>query len=205
MSFRKRMFAWILKKGEGVNLRLYKPYKQDLFQSIDGHVVEVGPGTGINFNYLPPGTAWTGIEPNEAFHDFLMKQASDHGIKARLVKGDAEHIPLPDNSADVVLCTLVLCSVANPVRAVSEIKRVLKPGGKLIFIEHVAAKQKSLLRRFQNFSNPCNRFMADGCNCNRETWTVLEGAGFSRLDLKHFRLKGAMLLHAPHIRGVATK
>lgn len=204
-SLRKRLFAWVMKKGESLNRKLYGPFKQDLFRNLKGTVVEIGPGTGINFNYLPPGITWLGVEPNEAFHKMLLLQAKETGIQATLISGDAARIPLGDNSADAVICTLVLCSVSDPAAAVAEMKRVLKPGGKLVYIEHVAAPKKSGLRLVQDTINPVNRAVADGCNCNRETWTTIQEAGFTTLELVHHRLKGPLKLHAPHIMGYALK
>ncbi|HRI80441.1 MAG TPA: class I SAM-dependent methyltransferase [Cyclobacteriaceae bacterium] len=204
-GFGKRLFAWILKKGDSVNNKIYGSLKQDIFKSVHGTVVEIGPGSGVNFSHLPPHMEWIGIEPNQAFHSTLIEKAIRYHQNARLISGTAADIPLPDAIADFAICTLVLCSVTDPAKALAEIKRVLKPGGKMIFIEHVAAPQHSRLRAFQNFSNPMNRVFADGCNCNRETWTFLESAGFSKLDFTRLTMKGSMLLHKPHIAGTATK
>ena len=114
MSLRKRFFAWMLKQGDTFNRKLYNAHKKDLFQGIEGTVVEIGPGTGVNFPYFPSGTKWIGIEPNDAFHGGLMIKAKENGINASLVNGNATKIPLPDASADAVVCTLVLCSVDKP-------------------------------------------------------------------------------------------
>ncbi len=195
----------MLKQGDLFNRRLYDSYKQELLKGVEGKVVEIGPGTDINFPYLPKGVEWIGIEPNEAFHKGLIETAARHGVHATLLKGSATHILLPDASADAVLCTLVLCSVDDPAKAVAEIKRVLKPGGKFYFVEHVAATAHSRLRSVQNFSNAFNKLMADGCNCNRETWTVIEQAGFSKVNLNHTRVKAALKLHSPHIIGYAVR
>ena len=204
-TFRKRFFAWTLRKGDPFNHALYGEHKRNLFQNVSGQVVEIGPGTGVNFKYLPEGINWVGIEPNEAFHSVLKQKAEEKNIQARLLKGDASHIPLPDNDVDVVICTLVLCSVVDPAAAIAEMKRILKPGGKLIFIEHVAAREKTFLRTFQNTFNPVNQLMADGCNCNRETWTYIEQARFKQVELSHRKLKGALKIHSPHIMGFAIK
>jgi len=204
-SLRKRFFAWMLKNGDAYSHKLYGSFKRDLFTNIDGRIVEIGPGTGVNFQYLPTGINWIGIEPNEAFFDGLKKQAKEKRIHAQVLKGDALRIPLDDNSADVVLCTLVLCSVSHPAKVLGEIKRVLRPGGKLIFIEHVAAPKRTNLRRAQNIFNPLNRIAADGCNCNRETWSYLQDGGFSELKISPVRMSGVLRLHSPHIMGYAVK
>ena len=204
-NFRKRFFAWMLKNGDTYSHQLYGHYKKDLFQNLNGVVVEIGPGTGVNFKYLPHGIKWVGIEPNEAFNKILQKQAKEKEIEADVLTGDALQIPLPDASADALLCTLVLCSVKDPVKVIDEIKRILKPGGKLIFIEHVAAPERSGLRLFQNVFNPVNRIIADGCNCNRETWTYIRQAGFSHVELSHHNMKGTLKFYSPHIMGYAIK
>jgi SAM-dependent methyltransferase len=205
LSLRKRLFAWILKRGDELNHRLYGGMKLPLFRSISGTVVEVGPGSGINFRYLPESISWIGIEPNRAFHDHLFAQAQRFGISAQCLDGSAERIPLPNDHADAVICTLVLCSVNDPDAVAAELKRILKPNGRLYFIEHVAAHSGSMLRSAQNFLNPLNRLIADGCSCNRETWLALERAGFSTLNIDHSSVLGSFSIHSPHISGFAVK
>jgi ubiquinone/menaquinone biosynthesis C-methylase UbiE len=204
-SFRKRFFASMLKKGDAFSHKLYGPYKKELFKNIQGLVVEIGPGTGVNFDYFPSHINWIGIELNEAFYEVLQQQAKQREIQPQILKGEPLHIPLPDNSADFFLSTLVLCSVHDPAKVIAEIKRVLKPGGKLIFIEHVAAPKQTGLRLLQNIFNPVNRIIADGCNCNRETWTFIQEAGFTELKLLHHQMKGAFKFFSPHIMGYAIK
>jgi ubiquinone/menaquinone biosynthesis C-methylase UbiE len=205
ISFSKRLFAWILQKGDNINYRIYHSVKEELFKDIVGKVVEVGPGAGVNFNYLPEGINWIGIEPNPAFHEWLISRTKEKNIHALVLSNSADRITLPDNSADTVICTLVLCSVHDPSKVIAEMKRILKPGGKLLFVEHVAARQGTGLRFAQNISNPINRAIADGCNCNRETWRYIEQAEFKELRLSHQRIKGTMKIHAPHIIGYAVK
>ncbi|MDP4262529.1 MAG: class I SAM-dependent methyltransferase [Bacteroidota bacterium] len=204
-SIRQRFFAWMLNKGESENEKIYRQIKASLFRDIHGTVVEIGPGTGVNFNYFPEDIDWIGLEPNEAFHENMLKKAASKNINARLINSVAEKIDLPDESADMVISTLVLCSVKNMKAALQEIKRVLKKGGRLIFIEHVAAPKKTGRRKVQQLFNPLNRFMADGCNCTRETWVDIEQAGFSSVHLRHETLNGTMAVFAPHIFGYAIK
>ncbi len=203
-GLRKKFFAWILKRSDAFNRQLYAVYKPGLLGTAKGRVVEIGPGTGVNLEYFTPGIEWYGIEPNTHFHTGILEKARKKNINAILLPGDAASIPLPDESVDNVVCTLVLCSVKNPADVIKEIKRVLKKDGRLIFIEHVAAAPHSSLRRAQNLLNPLNRLMADGCNCNRETGALLKNAGFRQLEVNAFRLPGAMRLHAPHIMGYAV-
>jgi ubiquinone/menaquinone biosynthesis C-methylase UbiE len=205
MNIRKKMFAWVLCSSDEANHKIYGSYKEKLLSGLHGQVVEFGPGSGVNFRYLSRDINWTGIEPNKAFHGNILLKASESGIRASLIPHADEIIPLPDNHADFILCTLVLCSVANPPKVVNEMKRILKPGGKLIYIEHVAAPRKSRLRLLQNLVNPLNRFMADGCNCNRETWQLFQNGQFTDGELTHHTVKGTLPFHRPHIMGIAIK
>jgi ubiquinone/menaquinone biosynthesis C-methylase UbiE len=202
---RKRFFAWFLRKGDRLNHKIYGRIKSELFRQITGKVVEIGPGTGVNFEYLPNEIDWIGIEPNELFWPDLKRKAESKGIVAKIEKGDGSRLPLADESAVVVLVTLVLCSVKNPGGLVAEIKRILKPGGKLIFIEHVAAEPKTPLRFLQSIFNPVGKLLADGCNCNRETGKTLEAAGFSRLEISRRQIDDTIPFVRPHIIGYAVK
>lgn len=201
----QRWFAWLMQKGEKVNRKLYHTYRKDLLSKVHGRVVEIGPGTGINFNYLPSGIEWIGVEPNEAFHPVLREQAARNHITIRLLTGDAQHMPVDDQSADHVISTLVLCSVPDQEASIKEIYRILKPGGKLIVLEHVAAPQHSFLRFVQNTLNPVNKALADGCNCNRDTASVIKSAGFRDTSLISVMVDGTLPWHRPHIVGYATK
>ncbi|HRH44081.1 MAG TPA: class I SAM-dependent methyltransferase [Pyrinomonadaceae bacterium] len=202
---RKHFFAWFLRKGDQINHKIYGQYKSELFKEIAGKVVEIGPGTGVNFEYLPKVIEWIGIEPNELFWSDLKEKAKSKKISAKIEKGDEAKILLPDESADFVIITLVLCSVKNPEIMIGEIKRILKPGGKLIFIEHVAAEKGTKLRFLQGLFNPVCQLLADGCNCTRETWKLLENAGFQKIEISHQKIKGAVSFVSPHIIGFAIK
>lgn len=204
-TLRQRLFALMLRKGDSINRRIYHSLKKDLFRDIQGLVVEIGPGAGVNFDYLPAGTTWVGVEPNEALHSTLLLRAQQEGIQATLIAPVGDGIPQATNTADVFICTLVLCSVPNPAGTIAEMLRILKPGGKLILIEHVASSTSPILLWLQHLFNPFNRLVADGCNCNRKTWAFLEVAGFSQLIIRHSNVNGAMIFHRPHIFGYAIK
>ena len=107
--------------------------KAELFADLPRSVLEIGPGTGANLAYLPKGCRWIGIEPNPHMHDPLRDKADKLGVEADLREGAAERIAADDCSVDAVICTLVLCSVKNPAQALAEIRRVLRPGGALVY------------------------------------------------------------------------
>lgn len=178
--------------------------KQALFAGINGDVLEIGPGTGVNLVYLPVGIRWIGIEPNKFMHGYLRELGLKLGLSIDIRLGTAEQLPVPDNSMDAVISTQVLCSVADPARVLSEIQRVLKPGGRFLFVEHVAAAPGTGLRRWQRLARPISALIGDGCHPDRETWTDIERAGFALIQLEHFEIESTVW-SKPHIAGVAIK
>ena len=178
--------------------------KQALFAGISGDVLEIGPGTGVNLVYLPVGIRWVGIEPNKYMHSYLRELGLKLGLSIDIRVGTAEHLPVPDNSMDAVISTQVLCSVADPPTVLREIQRVLKPGGRFLFVEHVAAASGTGLRRLQRLARPVSALIGDGCHPDRETWSDIEQAGFALIRLEHFEIK-ATILSKPHIAGMAIK
>jgi ubiquinone/menaquinone biosynthesis C-methylase UbiE len=179
-------------------------YKQQLFTGISGTVLEIGPGTGVNFRYFRANTMhWIGVEPNLFMEQYLRQEAARLGMSIDLRIGLADQLPVRDNSVDAVISTLVLCCVPDQRRALQEIQRALKPGGQFVFLEHVAAAPGTRLRRIQNLLTPIWKRLGDGCYPNRETWTELERAGFARLT--YDRITAPVPVVSPQIIGVAIK
>lgn len=183
----------------------YKRLKPKLLGALGGEVVEIGPGSGINLSYYRDNVRWTGIEPNTFLHQQIRQRASEVGIPTRLLAGRAERLDLPDASVDAVVGTLVLCSVGDPARALSEILRVLTPGGHYVFIEHVAGPPGTRTRRIQEAFTPILRRLPGGCRPNRETRRAIERAGFADLADGSFELPTSFGIALPHIAGSAIK
>jgi ubiquinone/menaquinone biosynthesis C-methylase UbiE len=178
--------------------------KQALFAGIGGDVLEIGPGTGVNLVYLPVGVRWIGIEPNVYMHPYLRELGLKLGLSTDIRPGTAEQLPVPDNSMDTVIGTQVLCSVSDPAKVLQEIQRVLKPGGRFLFVDQVAAAEGSTLRRWQRLARPLSALLGNGCHPDRETWNDIERAGFALIQMEHFEIQSAVL-GKPHIAGVAIK
>ena len=178
--------------------------KQALFAGISGDVLEIGPGTGVNLVYLPVGIRWIGIEPNTYMHRYLRELGLKLGLSIDIRVGTAEQLPVPDNSMGTVIGTQVLCSVSDPAKVLQEIQRVLKLGGRFLFVEHVAAPSGTSLRRWQRLARPISALLGDACHPDRETWSDIEHAGFAPIQMEHFEIKSAFL-SKPHIAGVAIK
>ena len=134
-----------------------------------GQVLEIGAGTGLNAAFYPAGVEPTFSEPDP----HMAKRIHGHVVAA-----PAEALPFADASFDTVVSTLVLCGVDDLERALAEIRRVLRPGGSLLFLEHVRAPADSSLARWQDRLNPLWRLFA-GCDCNRDTLAAMGAAGFS--------------------------
>ena len=178
-------------------------YKRRLFSDLHGDVLEIGPGGGANLAYYPRHIRWVGVEPNPFMHKYLRAEAGKLGLQPELRSGVAERLDVPDDSIDAVVGTLVLCSVSDQQAALREMLRVLKPGGRYLFVEHVAAARGTRLRRLQNWIRPVWQFVGDGCQPNRDTGAVIERAGFSSVRYESFSV--AIAIAGPHIAGLAVK
>ena len=202
LELSKRWFAWALCHVAERYDPLLADRKRDLLGKVAGTVVEIGPGTGVNFRYYPFGVRWIGIEPNLYMHAYLRCAGAAAGIEVDVRQSYAENIELADGLADVVVTTTVLCSVRDQAKALQEIRRILKPGGRLVFLEHVGADETAPLRRIQRVVRPFWSCIADGCNPARDTEEAIVAAGFRPIRCERFHLPlGPM---APHVAGVAV-
>jgi ubiquinone/menaquinone biosynthesis C-methylase UbiE len=190
-------------RGGGKYASFVEGRKRRLLAGLSGTLVEIGSGTGPNLQYLPDHLSVIGIEPNPFMHRHFLREARTRGSSTYLIQGLAEQLPFADETVDAVLSTLVLCSVPDLQRVLAEIRRVLKPGGKFLFLEHVAAGEGTRLRRLQGILQPLWGRIGDGCQLNRPTGTELEKAGFRRVRIDRFR--APLPLVSPHIVGTAEK
>ncbi|WVZ73711.1 hypothetical protein U9M48_021990 [Paspalum notatum var. saurae] len=187
-------------------------YKAKLFSQLSAagkNILELGVGTGPNLKYYASedGVNVIGVDPNKHMENYARMAAVSAGLPSSsftFKRGVAESLPAEDNSMDVVIGTLVLCSVNNTDMALREIKRVLKPDGLYLFIEHVAAPDGTLLQFVQGALDPVQQFVADGCHLTRKTGQNISDAGFSSLSLESVRLSNAYII-SPHVYGVACK
>jgi ubiquinone/menaquinone biosynthesis C-methylase UbiE len=166
-------FCWL---GEIAGMR---SRRSTLLANARGRVVEIGAGTGLNVAHYPDGIAELVLtEPDAAMRRRLARRLQRHGRAARIVDAPAERLPLADASVDTVVSTLVLCTVSDPERTLSEIARVLRPDGQLLFVEHVRASSRFLAACQDKLLEPWRHF-ACGCCCNRPTAELMRACGFA--------------------------
>lgn len=205
MSFyESNVFPWVLKVAD----RAFRREREEILGSARGRILEIGIGSGISLPFYSAQVEQVvGIEPSEALllkaHQAAKNVPAMAG-KVSLQAGDAQDLQFADNSFDCVVAFLVFCTIPDPEKAAKEVFRVLKPGGSLIFFEHVQAPSERLAR-WQNRLNPVWNKLGCGCNLNRTTQEVFEQQGFHFESIDAFYHPKIIRLVSPVIKGVAKK
>jgi ubiquinone/menaquinone biosynthesis C-methylase UbiE len=175
-----------------------------LLSQAHGAVLEIGAGTGANLDKYPAAvTDLVLLEPEPPMARRLADHLPRASVPARIVGAPAESIPFADDTFDFAVSTLVLCTVSDPARALSELKRVLKPGGRLLFIEHVRSDDSGVAR-WQDRIHPLWVRVGHGCHCNRPTLELIGAGGFSVESVDHGRMPKSPPFVRPLIDGSAT-
>ncbi len=188
--------------------------RRELIESAEGRVLEVGIGNGANLQYYTDkATEVVGVEPCAAMVDMAQKKvdklvANSAGTtpreKYQLKVGGGEDLDLEDNSVDTAVACLVFCTIPDAEGAAKEMFRVLKPGGKMLFFEHVHAGP-SIKARFQNIMNPIWKPLACGCHLNRNTKHLFQLAGFDYQQIEEYHHPKMFPIFSSVIHGVAVK
>ncbi|MGN6814949.1 MAG: class I SAM-dependent methyltransferase [Solirubrobacterales bacterium] len=161
-------FLWL---GERLGMAARR---RELLAEARGSVLEIGAGTGLNLRHYPAGLEELVLaEPGEPMADRIDLSRAPDGVPTKLVRAPAEQLPFAEETFDTVVSTLVLCTVSNPMGAITEVARVLKPGGRLLFCEHVEA-EPGWRRSWQRRSARPWAAFADGCRCDRPTLATIE-------------------------------
>ena len=183
-------------------------WRKDLLKNVDGAVLEVGAGTGASLSLYPNSANLhiTFSEPDVNMRNQLEEKVASKNLShVSVLSCPSEKINCEDETFDYVFASLVCCSVNDVDVSLKEIHRVLKPNGRFIFLEHVAAKNGTSRRAWQNIINPLWRKLAGNCHLNRDTEHSIKSAGFTLSELKHESMRKAMPLVRPTIRGIAIK
>ena len=203
MGLRSRFFASTYDRfSKGMEEAGLAEMRRNLIAGASGDVLEIGGGTGANLGYYGAGVgSVTVTEPEPPMLKRLQRKVREQSSEATVLRAPAEDLPFEDASFDTVVSTLVLCGVDDQPRAVRELRRVLRPGGRLIFIEHVRSDDPRKAK-MQDRMNPLNRFMVC-CDCNRPTLDTIRSAGFEVTELERTELPKAPPFARPLIVGTA--
>jgi ubiquinone/menaquinone biosynthesis C-methylase UbiE len=195
------LYDRIMRRGEE---RTMRERRDELVAKARGRTLEIGAGTGANIPYYPDAVEEVILaEPFEPMRRRLERKLRQSGKAAGTLDASAEAIPLDNESVDTVVSTLVLCTVDFPDRALAEIARVLRPGGQLLFIEHVRSHSPRVARWQDRLETPWRHFAA-GCRCNRDTVASIAAAGLTA-EHEDAKWKGVPPIVAPLIVGRAVK
>jgi ubiquinone/menaquinone biosynthesis C-methylase UbiE len=200
-----RLFAALydrgLKGSEDAGLR---EMRRETLAAAEGRTIDLGAGTGANLALYPDAvTELVLAEPDPHMAKRLRQKLARSGRAAELVEAPAERLPCGDSSFDTAVFTLVLCTVPDPEAALAEAARVLRPGGKLLFVEHVRAEDAGLARWQDRLEKPW-RFVGDGCHCNRDTVATIEASPLTLEQVRRDRLPKAPPLVRPLVQGSAV-
>ena len=176
--------------------------RSELIPFAEGRVLEIGVGSGLNFPHYSDISQLIALEPSEELLAFAEEMSREPEFPSEMLKASAEDIPLESNTFDTVVMTWTLCSVADPISALSEIKRVIKPGGKVIFAEHGQSPDQNI-RTWQKRINPVWSQVAGGCQLNKEIEILYESAGFKFKSIEKGYLEGPKFA-TYNYRGIAT-
>lgn len=177
--------------------------RAELLAGAGGRTIELGAGTGVNLELYPDAVeGLVLVEPDPHMTKRLRERLSRSRRAGEIVEAPAERLPFESASFDTAVSTLVLCTVPDPAAAIAELARVLKPGGRLLFIEHVRSADPALAGWQDRLEKPW-RFLGDGCHCNRDTLATLAGSQLELGGVEHDRLPKAPPIVRPLVRGSA--
>lgn len=178
--------------------------RDDMLADARGRAVEIGAGTGVNLEHYPRSIdELVCTEPEEPMAKRLRRKAEQSGLDVSVVHAPAERLPFEDDSFDTAVATLVLCTVTDPARSLAELARVLRPGGRLIFIEHVRAQEPGLAK-WQDRLHPLWVRFGHGCHCNRPTFETIEASPLRIETHRRGRIPKAPPIVRPLLTGVAV-
>jgi ubiquinone/menaquinone biosynthesis C-methylase UbiE len=177
--------------------------RRGLLANLEGDVIEIGSGTGASLPFYEHANRVVAVEPDASMARRLPSRVAESKVPIEVVTAQAEHLPFPDETFDVAVAAFVLCSVDHQPSVLAEVRRVLKPAGKLVLLEHVLGEGRTA--RWQERLTPLHTKLAGNCHLNRDTRAAVAAAGFDVSAVEKTRLPGTYVLVEPGIQGVATK
>jgi ubiquinone/menaquinone biosynthesis C-methylase UbiE len=200
--FFSAMYDSCMKGTEEAGMR---EMRRDLLAQATGNTIEVGAGTGLNLDLYPDAVSDLAlVEPDPHMVKQLRKRVEGAARTVSITEAGAEKLPFPDDSFDTAVATLVLCTVPDPVAGIAEVSRVLKPGGRFLFLEHVRSKDPGLARWQDRLERPW-RFVGDGCHCNRDTVATIIASPLQLDQVESDELPKAPPIVRPLVVGQASR
>jgi ubiquinone/menaquinone biosynthesis C-methylase UbiE len=201
-----RLFAAAYDRGfEATEAAGLREMRRDLLSEAKGRVLELGAGTGANLDLYPENVGeLVALEPDPHMAKRLRANVAASPRRVSVSEAGAERLPFEDSSFDTVVSTLVFCTVVDPARALMETTRVLRPGGRLLFLEHVRSGDPSSARWQDRLEKPW-RFLGDGCHCNRDTVATIAASPLQLGDIRRGELPKAPPIVRPLAWGSAVR
>jgi len=187
---------WVLPPLLDLAMRQHQlgKYRWEVVAGARGRVLEIGVGSGLNLTlYEEQVDVVFGLDPSERLLSMAQRRAAEAGVAADLILGSATNIPLENASVDTVVMTWTLCSISDPLSALREMGRVLKPGGALLFVEHGLSPEPAV-ERWQHRLTPLWRHISGGCHLDRKVDDLIRAAGFEILELRNEYARGPRLM-----------
>ena len=208
---RQRLFAWFYhtflsdRGAPTLDDPFTRLVRVPLLAQAGGDVLEIGAGDGANLPLFPPGVRLTLLDPNPYLIRYLRQTAARLGVgQAAAIVADAGWLPFPGERFDTVVSVHVLCSVGHQPQALAEIRRVLRPGVRFLFLEHVTAPPGTATYRLQRLLNPAWKRVGAGCHLTRDTGAAIQEAGFRAVEINRCQV-GSLSFVSPHVYGLARK
>lgn len=202
---RHPIFARFFNRLSGLMEQEIGSQRDELLSELSGRVAEVGAGNGANFRHYPRTVEEVvAIEPEPFLRAKAEQAAREAPIPVRVVEGLAAALPLQSGSVDAVVSSLVLCTIPDGPGALAEMRRVLKPGGELRFLEHVRSDQprKARIQRISD-SSGIWPLLGGGCHCSRDTLAAIEAAGYAIDRVESVTVGPSWWITNPHVLGMA--
>lgn len=187
----------------GMGRSRFQRLRSELLRSARGEVLEIGLGTGLNLPHYPAGVSrLRAVDPAPLLPDRVAERSANVGFPVELSRTGAEQLPYPDRSFDCVVSTWTLCTIPDPIQALREVRRVLKPTGRFLFLEH-GRSDEARTAIWQDRLNPIQNVLGCGCNLNRRIDRLVREAGLHILQLDRFVMDGVPRIGGELYRGVA--